>query len=35
MNRVNFHGIIEKEELMKIVERLWKQGKKAQQGDSI
>lgn len=30
MNRVNFHGIIEKEELMKIVERLWRQEKKAQ-----
>jgi hypothetical protein len=33
MNRVNFHGVIEKEELLKIVERLWKQEKKAQRGD--
>ena len=32
MNRVNFHGVIEKEELLKIVERLWKQEKKAQKG---
>jgi hypothetical protein len=34
MNRVNFHGVIEKEELLKIVERLWKQEKKAQRGRS-
>jgi hypothetical protein len=32
MNRVNFHGVIEKEELLKIVHRLWRQEKKAQQG---
>ena len=33
MSRVNFHGVIEKEELLKIVLRLWKQEMKAQRGN--
>jgi len=33
MNRVNFKGCVEKEELLKIVERLWKQDQKSKEAD--
>ena len=33
MNRVNFKGVVEKDELLKHVARLWKQEHKAQQGN--
>lgn len=33
MNRVNFKGCVEKEELLKIVERLWKQDQKSKDAD--
>lgn len=33
MNRVNFKGVVEKEELLKYVARLWKQEKQAQVGE--
>ena len=32
MNRVNFKGVVEKDELLKHVSRLWKQEKQAQEG---
>lgn len=32
MNRVTFKGVVEKEELLKIVTRLWKQEQKAEEG---
>ena len=32
MNRVNFKGVVEKDELLKHVLRLWKQDHKAQEG---
>ena len=32
MNRVNFKGVVEKDELLKYVARLWKQEKQAQVG---
>ena len=32
MNRVNFKGVVEKDELLKHVLRLWKQDNKAQEG---
>jgi hypothetical protein len=32
MNRVNFKGVVEKEELLKIVERVWRQHMKAGEG---
>ena len=35
MNRVTFKGVVEKEELLKIVTRLWKQEQKAEEGESI
>merc|ERR1719189_3225680 len=36
MNRVTFKGVVEKEELLKIVTRLWKQEQRAEEGkDSI
>ncbi len=34
MNRVNFKGVVEKDELLKHVARLWKQEKQAQAGTS-
>ena len=34
MNRVTFKGVVEKEELLKIVTRLWKQEQKAEEGES-
>ena len=34
MNRVNFKGVVEKEELLKIIERLWKQEQNAKLGKS-
>ena len=33
MNRVTFKGVVEKEELLKIVTRLWKQEQKAEEGE--
>ena len=33
MNRVTFKGVVEKEELLKIVTRLWKQEQKAEEGN--
>lgn len=33
MNRVNFKGVVEKDELLKYVARLWKQEKQAQVGE--
>lgn len=33
MNRVNFKGCVEKQELLKIVERLWKQDQKSKDAD--
>ena len=35
MNRVNFKGVMEKEELLKIIERLWNQEQKAKLGKQI
>ena len=35
MNRVTFKGVVEKEELLKIVTRLWKQEQKAEEGGSL
>ena len=32
MNRVNFKGVVEKDELLKHVARLWRQEKQAQDG---
>jgi len=32
VNRVNIHGILEKEELIKIAQRLWKQEQKSLKG---
>ena len=32
MNRVTFKGVVEKEELLRIVKRLWKQEQKAELG---
>ena len=32
MNRVTFKGVVEKEELLKIVIRLWKQEQRAEEG---
>ena len=32
MNRVNFKGVVEKDELLKHVARLWRQEKQAQEG---
>ena len=32
MNRVTFKGVVEKEELLKIVTRLWKQEQRAEEG---
>ena len=33
MNRVTFKGVVEKEELLKIVTRLWKQEQRAEEGN--
>ena len=33
MNRVTFKGVVEKDELLKIVTRLWKQEQKAEEGN--
>jgi hypothetical protein len=33
MNRVTFKGVVEKEELLKIVTRLWRQEQKAEEGN--
>ena len=35
MNRVNFKGVVEKDELLKHVSRLWKQEKQAQEGKDL
>jgi hypothetical protein len=35
VNRVNFKGVMEKDELYKILERLWKTEKKLEQGNAI
>ena len=35
MNRVNFKGVVEKDELLKHVARLWRQEKQAQDGKFI
>ena len=35
MNRVNFKGVVEKEELLKIIERLWNQEQKAKLGKQL
>ena len=35
MNRVTFKGVVEKEELLKIVKRLWNQEQKAESGNSL
>ena len=32
MNRVNFKGVVEKQELLKIVERVWRQHVKSTEG---
>ena len=32
MNRVNFKGVVEKAELLKILERLWKQEQRLKDG---
>ena len=32
LNRVNFKGVVEKDELLKILERLWKQEQKLKEG---
>lgn len=32
MNRVNFKGVVEKQELFKIVERVWRQHVKSTEG---
>ena len=32
INRVNFKGVVEKEELLKILERLWKQEQRHKEG---
>ena len=34
MSRVTFKGVVEKEELLKIVKRLWHQEQKAESGKS-
>ena len=34
MNRVTFKGVVEKEELLRIVTRLWKQEQKAEEGNN-
>ena len=35
MNRVNFKGVVEKQELFKIVERVWRQHVKSTEGKEI
>jgi hypothetical protein len=33
VNRVNFKGVVEKDELLKIAQRLWKQEKRQMEGN--